>query len=96
MYARTVRNQRTPDLAATRSVIALDYDEWTRVFIATNHGLDVPYPALQHSYVQWEGSAGVMRAQMGVNLDYPKVVAIRWSSSASRTSDSRPVAANRR
>jgi predicted dehydrogenase len=72
VYARTVRNPRTPDLAATRSVIALDYDEWTRVFIATNHGLDVPYPALQHSYVQWEGSAGVMRAQMGVNLDYPK------------------------
>ena len=72
VYARTVRNPRTPDLAATRSVIVLDYDEWTRVFIATNHGLDVPYPALQHSYVQWEGSAGVMRAQMGVNLDYPK------------------------
>jgi predicted dehydrogenase len=72
VYARTVRNPRTPDLAATRSVIVLDYDEWTRVFIATNHGLDVPYPALQHSYVQWEGTAGVMRAQMGVNLDYPK------------------------
>jgi predicted dehydrogenase len=72
VYARTVRNPRTPDLAATRSVIVLNYDEWTRVFIATNHGLDVPYPALQHSYVQWEGTAGVMRAQMGVNLDYPK------------------------
>jgi predicted dehydrogenase len=72
VYARTVRNPRTPDLAATRSVIVLDYDEWTRVFIATNHGLDVPYPALQHSYVQWEGTGGVMRAQMGVNLDYPK------------------------
>ncbi len=72
VYARTVRNPRTPDLVATRSVIVMDYDEWTRVFIATNHGLDVPYPALQHSYVQWEGTAGVMRAQMGVNLDYPK------------------------
>jgi predicted dehydrogenase len=72
VYARTLRNPRTPDLAATRSVIVLDYDEWTRVFIATNHGLDVPYPALQHSYVQWEGTGGVMRAQMGVNLDYPK------------------------
>ena len=72
VYARTVRNPRTPDLVATRSVIVMDYDEWTRVFIVTNHGLDVPYPALQHSYVQWEGTAGVMRAQMGVNLDYPK------------------------
>jgi predicted dehydrogenase len=72
VYARTVRNPRTPDLAATKSVIVMDYDEWTRVFIATNHGLDLPYPALQHSYVQWEGTEGVMRAQMGVNLDYPK------------------------
>lgn len=72
VYARTVRNPRTPELAATRSVIVMDYDEWTRVFIATNHGLDVPYPALQHSYVQWEGTSGVMRAQMGVNLDYPR------------------------
>jgi predicted dehydrogenase len=72
VYARTVRNPRTPELAATKSVIVMDYGEWTRVFIATNHGLDVPYPELQHSYVQWEGTGGVMRAQMGVNLDYPK------------------------
>ena len=72
VYARTVRNPRTPELAATKSVIVMDYDDWTRVFIATNHGLDMPYPELQHSYVQWEGTEGVMRAQMGVNLDYPK------------------------
>jgi predicted dehydrogenase len=72
VYARTVRNPRTPEFAATKSVIVMDYDEWTRVYIATNHGLDVPYPELQRSYVQWEGTEGVMRAQMGVNLDYPK------------------------
>jgi predicted dehydrogenase len=72
VYARTVRNPRTPDLAATKSVIVMDYGEWTRVFIATNHGMDAPHPELQRSYVQWEGTAGVMRAQMGVNLDYPK------------------------
>lgn len=72
VYARTVRNPRTPELAATKSVIVMDYGEWTRVFIATNHAMDVPYPELQRSYVQWEGTAGVMRAQMGVNLDYPK------------------------
>jgi predicted dehydrogenase len=72
VYARTVRNPRTPDFAATKSVIVMDYGDWTRVFIATNHGLDVPYSELQHSYVQWEGTEGVMRAQMGVNLDYPR------------------------
>lgn len=72
VYARTVRNPRTPEFAATKSVIVMDYDDWIRVVIATNHGFDVPYPELQHSYVQWEGTEGVMRAQMGVNLDYPK------------------------
>lgn len=72
VYAKTVRNPRTPDLASTKSAIVLDYNEWTRVLIATNHGLDPAYPELQHSYVQWEGTGGVMRAQMGVNLDYPK------------------------
>jgi len=72
VYARTVRNPQTPDLAATKSVITLDYDDWTRVLIATNHGLNVPYPEVQHSYVQWEGTEAMMRAQMGVNLDYPR------------------------
>jgi predicted dehydrogenase len=72
VYARTVRNPRTPELVATKSVIVMDYDDWTRVFITTNHCQDMPYPELQHSYVQWEGTEGVMRAQMGVNLDYPR------------------------
>jgi predicted dehydrogenase len=72
VYARTVRNPMTPELAATKSVIVMDYDDWTRVVITTNHGLDAQYPELQQSYVQWEGTEGVMRAQMGTNLDYPK------------------------
>lgn len=71
VHARTVRNPQTPDLAATKSVIVMDYGDWMRVLIATNHALNM-YPELQHSYVQWEGTAGVMRAQMGLNLDYPK------------------------
>ena len=72
VYARTVRNPGAPNLAPTKSVIVMDYGEWTRVLIAANHGLDLPNTELQHSYVQWEGTAGVMRAQMGLNLDYPK------------------------
>ena len=62
----------TPELAATKSVIVMDYDDWTRVMITTNHGLDAQYPELQQSYVQWEGTEGLIRAQMGTNLDYPK------------------------
>lgn len=70
VYARTIRSLRTPELAATKSVIILDYGDWIRAYIATNHSHDFG-PALQCSYVQWEGTTAAMRAQMGVNLNYP-------------------------
>jgi predicted dehydrogenase len=49
-------------------VIVLDYGEWKRVYIATNHGNDI---GEQISQVRWEGDKGAMVATMGVNLDYP-------------------------
>jgi predicted dehydrogenase len=70
VYAKTVRSPRTPQLAATKSVIILDYGDWTRAYVATNHSHDFG-PLLQRSYVQWEGTSAAMRAQMGVNLNYP-------------------------
>lgn len=70
VYAKTVRSPRTPNLAATKSVIVLDYGDWTRAYIATNHSHDFG-PALQRSYVQWEGTDASVRSKMGVNLNYP-------------------------
>jgi predicted dehydrogenase len=69
VLAKTVRNPLTPALAATRSVILLDYDDWKRVTISTNH--THTYPETQRSQVQWEGTEGALEAIMGVNLDYP-------------------------
>jgi predicted dehydrogenase len=68
VLAKTVRNPRTPALAATKSVIVMDYGEWKRVYIAANHGNDI---GEQTSQVRWEGTEGAMIATMGVNLDYP-------------------------
>jgi len=70
VYAKTVKSPRTPQLAATKSVITLDYGADKRVFIASNHSHDFT-PKMQRSFVQWEGMNGAMRAQMGVNLNYP-------------------------
>ena len=70
VYAKTVKSPRTPELAATKSVIILDYGDDKRVFIASNHSHDFD-PQMQRSFVQWEGMTGAMRAQMGVNLNYP-------------------------
>jgi len=71
VYAKTVRSPRTPDLAATKSVLTFDYGDDRRVFLATNHSHDLG-PTMQRSFVQWEGMNGAMRAQMGVNLNYPE------------------------
>ena len=70
VYAKTVKSPRTAMLAATKSVITFDYGGHKRVFIATNHSHDLG-ATMQRSFVQWEGTEGAMRAQMGVNLDYP-------------------------
>ena len=69
VYARTVRNPMTARLSATKSAIILDYGEWTRATISTNH--DQRVQSEQRSFVQWEGTEGLMKVQMGVNLDYP-------------------------
>jgi predicted dehydrogenase len=71
VYAKTVRSPRTPSLAATKTILTMDYGEWMRVNISTNHSHDFSLE-MQRSYVQWEGTRGAMRAVMGVNLDYPK------------------------
>jgi predicted dehydrogenase len=71
VYAKTTRSPRTPELAATKSLMTFDYGDWMRAHIAANHSHDFS-PEMQRSYVQWEGTEGAMRAVMGVNLNYPK------------------------
>jgi predicted dehydrogenase len=70
VYARTVKNPHTANLAATKTIAILDYGHSKRVFIATNHNHNFG-PEHQHSFVQWEGVNGAARITMGVNLDYP-------------------------
>jgi len=70
VYARTVKNPHTANLAATKTIAILDYGNSKRVFVATNHNHNFG-PEHQHSFVQWEGLNGAARITMGVNLDYP-------------------------
>ena len=71
VYAKTVRSPRTPELAPTKSTMIFDYGDWTRAYIAANHSHDYGRQ-WQRSYVQWEGEHAALRAQMGVNLNYPE------------------------
>lgn len=69
VLAKTLRSPLSPKLEATRSIIVLEYDDWTRVTISTNHSH--AYAETQRSQVVWEGTEGALEAVMGVNLDYP-------------------------
>jgi predicted dehydrogenase len=71
VFAKTVRNPGTPGLQATKSILIMDYGEWRRVFIATNHNYRFG-EEYERAFVQWEGTKGAMRATLGLILDYPK------------------------
>jgi predicted dehydrogenase len=70
VLAKTLRNPLSPELAATRSIIILEYDDWKRVTISANHAH--LYTETQRSQITWEGTEGALEAIMGVNLDYPR------------------------
>ncbi|GLR16513.1 Gfo/Idh/MocA family protein [Portibacter lacus] len=71
VYASSIRHPRTSDLAATRSSIILDYDEFTQARILTNHGHDYGTKH-QESYLKIEGSKGAIKVLIGLSLNYPK------------------------
>jgi predicted dehydrogenase len=73
VYAKTVKNPQCDQLAATKTSMILDYGDRKRVFVVTNHFHNFA-PESQCSFVQWEGTGGAIRMDMGVNLNYPKGV----------------------
>jgi predicted dehydrogenase len=77
VMARTLKHPISPDLAATRSNILLDYGDMIRATIHTNHG-HIYGPDKQDSFVKWEGSKGAIYAQVGLNMDYPRGMADRF------------------
>jgi predicted dehydrogenase len=70
-HCRTVKHPQQLQLASTRTAIALDYGELRRATITTNHGHDFG-TRHQESYLKLEGTAGAVKARLGVNLDYPR------------------------
>jgi predicted dehydrogenase len=71
VHCLTVKHPKQPELASTRTAIALDYGEFLRATITTNHGHDFGLKH-QESYLKLEGTRGAVRARLGVNLDYPR------------------------
>lgn len=73
IYAKTLKHPKMMELASTRSVILLEYDEVIRAFVNTNHGHEFGLK-YQDSFIKFEGTKGAIRTTLGMNLDYPSGV----------------------
>ena len=74
VFAKTVKHPLMKELASVRSNIVLDYGNWLRANILTNH-CHVYGLQHQHSYIKLEGTKGAIHITMGVLMNYPQGVA---------------------
>ncbi len=77
VYGKTTQHPSSPGLASVRSDIILDYGNSIRASIHTNHNHNFGMQH-QHSYVKFEGTAGAIKIQMGLLIDYPAGVADKF------------------
>lgn len=71
VFAKTVKHPLMKELASVRSNIIMDYGDWLRANILTNH-CHIYGQRHQHSYIKLEGTKGAIRIHMGVLMNYPK------------------------
>ena len=69
VYAKTLRHP-AKELSSSRSTIILDYGDTMHSVINTNHDHDFG-PHNQESFIKWEGTKGVIKAKMGLLMNYP-------------------------
>lgn len=69
VYAKTLKH---PDksLSSSRSTVLMDYGDTVHAVINTNHDHDFG-PHNQESFIKWEGTKGVIKAKMGLLMNYP-------------------------
>lgn len=73
VYAKTLKHPKMTQLASTRSVVLMEYDDTIRAFVNTNHGHEFGLK-YQDSFIKLEGTKGAIRTTLGMNLDYPSGV----------------------
>jgi predicted dehydrogenase len=72
VMAKTLKHP-AKNLSSSRSTILFDYGDTMHAVINTNHDHDFG-PTNQESYIKWEGTKGVIKAKMGLLMDYPNGV----------------------
>ncbi|GAB3010058.1 Gfo/Idh/MocA family oxidoreductase [Niabella terrae] len=77
IYARSFKHPLAAQLASVRTTMILDYGDFLRATIHTNHNHDYGY-SHQQSYVKLEGTNGAVRIGFGALIDYPHGVPDRF------------------
>jgi len=70
VYAKTLKHPHMMQLASTRSMIILEYDDIIKSHINTNHGHDFGIKH-QESFIKFEGTDGAIKTTLGLNINYP-------------------------
>lgn len=71
VLASTIKHPASPKLHSSRSAAILDYGEWQRATLVTNHGHRWG-TRHQQSEMRFEGEKGCAVFQMGLNMNYPE------------------------
>ncbi|MEI9955905.1 MAG: Gfo/Idh/MocA family oxidoreductase [Ferruginibacter sp.] len=71
VYAKTTKHPAMPQLASVRSNIIMDYGDFIRANILTNHCHNYGTPK-QQSYIKIEGSKGAVIINFGALINYPR------------------------
>jgi predicted dehydrogenase len=69
VLAKTLKHP-AKKLSSSRSTIIMDYGDTLHSVINTNHDHDFGAKN-QESFIKWEGTKGVIKAKMGLLMDYP-------------------------
>ncbi|BAV05155.1 Predicted dehydrogenase [Filimonas lacunae] len=77
ILAKTTKHPSMPQLASVRSNIIMDYGDWLRANILTNHGHNFGLHN-QHAYVKFEGTKGAIKATLGSLINYPHGIPDRF------------------
>ncbi|WP_035073533.1 Gfo/Idh/MocA family protein [Anditalea andensis] len=71
IYARTLKHPQVTNLASVKSNILMDYNEFVRAHIHTNHNHNFG-DKHQHAFIKFEGSKGAIRVELGLLKNYPE------------------------
>jgi predicted dehydrogenase len=73
VYAKTLKHPKMMQLASTRSIVILEYDDIIKAHINTNHGHEFGLK-YQESFIKWEGTKGAIKTTLGLNINFPEGV----------------------